>query len=67
MRFLEDLGRYLILMRQVFHRPEKYNMYWKEIMRQMNDIGVGSLPIVFSHFHLSWCRFGGTIFLSTGR
>jgi phospholipid/cholesterol/gamma-HCH transport system permease protein len=30
----------------MFARPEKLSMYWKEIARQMNDIGVGSLVIV---------------------
>jgi len=40
------LGRYLLLMRRMFGRPEKFSMYWKETMRQMNDIGVGSLVIV---------------------
>jgi len=40
------LGRYLLLMRRMFARPEKFSMYWKETMRQMNDIGVGSLVIV---------------------
>ncbi len=27
-------------------RPEKFSMYYKETMRQMNDIGIGSLIIV---------------------
>jgi len=27
-------------------KPEKWSMYWKETMRQMNDIGIGSLVIV---------------------
>lgn len=30
----------------MFARPEKLSMYWKETMRQMNDIGVGSIVIV---------------------
>ena len=30
----------------VFSRPEKFSMYYKETIRQMNDIGVGSLIIV---------------------
>lgn len=30
----------------MFTRPEKFRMYWKELMRQMNDIGVGSMAIV---------------------
>jgi phospholipid/cholesterol/gamma-HCH transport system permease protein len=33
-------------MRQVFSKPENMRMYWKETMRQMNDIGIGSLIIV---------------------
>lgn len=44
--YLYHFGRYLSMMRQAFGRPEKFSMYWKETMRQMNDIGVGSLIIV---------------------
>ncbi|MBX2815743.1 MAG: ABC transporter permease [Saprospiraceae bacterium] len=40
------LGRYVMMMRQAFSRPEKFSMYWKETVRQMYDIGVGSLIIV---------------------
>jgi phospholipid/cholesterol/gamma-HCH transport system permease protein len=29
-----------------FSKPEKFSMYYKETLRQMNDIGVGSLTIV---------------------
>lgn len=43
---LYNFGRYLIMMGTAFSRPEKASMYWKETMRQMNDIGVGSLIIV---------------------
>ena len=31
---------------QTFSRPEKTSMYWRETVRQMYDIGVGSLLIV---------------------
>jgi phospholipid/cholesterol/gamma-HCH transport system permease protein len=44
--YLYHIGRYLIMLGQTFKRPEKFSMYWKETMRQMNDIGVGSLIIV---------------------
>lgn len=44
--YLYHFGRYLVMMRQALKRPEKFSMYWKETMRQMNDIGVGSLIIV---------------------
>lgn len=45
-QFLHHFGRYILMMRATFSRPENVNMYYKETMRQMNDIGVGSLPIV---------------------
>ncbi len=35
-----------MLLRSALSRPEKFSMYWKETMRQMNDIGIGSLIIV---------------------
>lgn len=44
--FLFHLGRYVIMMRTAFYRPERVSMYYKETMRQMNDIGIGSLLIV---------------------
>ncbi|WP_442985432.1 MlaE family ABC transporter permease [Saprospira sp. CCB-QB6] len=40
------LGRYFILMKSMFAKPERFSMYWKATARQMNDIGVGSLIIV---------------------
>ena len=46
LNFLFHFGRYLTLMKTTFSKPEKFSMYWKETMRQMNDIGIGSLVIV---------------------
>ncbi|HQW12135.1 MAG TPA: ABC transporter permease [Saprospiraceae bacterium] len=40
------LGRYLEMLWQGFAIPERTNMYWKETVRQMHDIGIGSLLIV---------------------
>ena len=34
------------MLRSLFTRVERPSMYWKETLRQMNDIGVGSLGIV---------------------
>lgn len=34
------------MLKLTFGRPERVNMYWKETMRMMNDIGIGSLIIV---------------------
>lgn len=45
-RTLEDLGKYVNLLLSMFSRPEKLSMYWKEMLRQMDDIGIGSIIIV---------------------
>lgn len=44
--FFYNFGRYVMMMRSVFSKPEKFSMYWKETLRQMDDIGVGSLVVV---------------------
>jgi len=46
MKYLKDLGTYLLMLKNIFSKPEKFSMYWKETLRQMNHIGVGSLIIV---------------------
>lgn len=43
---LFHLGRYINMMRIVVARPDRFNMFWKELVRQMYDIGIGSLLIV---------------------
>ncbi len=44
--FLENFGRYILMLGRGFTRPEKWNMFLKEIIRQMYDIGIGSMIIV---------------------
>lgn len=39
-------GRYILLLKQAFSRPDNIKIYWKETLRQMDDIGIGSLVIV---------------------
>jgi phospholipid/cholesterol/gamma-HCH transport system permease protein len=46
MKFISDIGRYLLMLKGMFSRPENAKMYWKEFMHQCSDIGVGSLGIV---------------------
>ncbi|MEM9990466.1 MAG: ABC transporter permease [Bacteroidota bacterium] len=46
MKVLHALGKYIMLLGTTFSRPEKFSMYYKETLRQMNDIGIGSLVIV---------------------
>ena len=44
--FIEELGKYLAMLASLFTKPERFSMYWKETMRQMVNIGIGSLIIV---------------------
>lgn len=46
MNFFTEFGRYLLLMKGMFSRPENGKMYWKEFMHQCSEIGIGSLGIV---------------------
>ncbi len=46
MDFFTQFGRYLLLMKGMFSRPENGKMYWKELMHQCVEIGIGSLGIV---------------------
>lgn len=46
MNFFYHFGKYLILLKSTFVKPEKFYMYWKEAIRQMEQIGVGSLSII---------------------
>ena len=45
-RFLSHLGKYLLMIKGMFSRPENGKLYWKEFMHQCSEIGIGSLPIV---------------------
>jgi phospholipid/cholesterol/gamma-HCH transport system permease protein len=46
MTIFSDIGRYLLMIRSMFSRPENPKMYWKELIHQCTEIGVGSLGIV---------------------
>ncbi len=46
MNIIKDLGRYLLMLKNMFSKPENTKMYWKEFMRQCAEIGIGSLGIV---------------------
>lgn len=46
MTIFSDIGRYLLMIKGMFSRPENGKMYWKEFMHQCAEIGIGSLGIV---------------------
>lgn len=43
---VEHIGRYLKWQVSMFTKPEKLSMYYRETIRQMYDIGIGSMSIV---------------------
>jgi len=46
MSLLNDIGRFLFMLKGMFKRPENGKMYWREFMHQCTEIGFGSLGIV---------------------
>ena len=46
MRLLFHFGRYVMMLGHVFARPENWGMYRHELFRQMNNIGIQSIPVV---------------------
>ena len=49
-----SLGRYILLLRLSFRKPEKFSVYWAEVMREMVSQGIGSLGIICYYFGIYW-------------
>jgi phospholipid/cholesterol/gamma-HCH transport system permease protein len=41
-----SFGKYILLLRLSFRKPEKFSVYWAEVMREMVSVGIGSLGII---------------------
>ena len=46
MKFLFHFGRYLSMLRQAFQRPEKQSIYFRQVMVEMESLGLASVGIV---------------------
>ncbi len=46
MQLIKDLGKFISWLPDIFSKPENWGMYYKETIRQMYDIGIGSMSIV---------------------
>ncbi len=46
MKFLEQAGEYFILLYRVFSKPEKFSIYYKQTIREIEKIGINSFGIV---------------------
>src|SRR6187551_1727999 len=46
MTFFSEIGKFVLMIKGMFSKPENGKMYWKEFMHQCSEIGIGSLGIV---------------------
>jgi len=45
-KFFTDTGKFILMLKGMFSKPENWKMYWKEFMHQCSEIGIGALGIV---------------------
>lgn len=45
-KFLTQFGRYFLLMKKVFSKPEKPSIYYKQTMREIVYLGINSIGII---------------------
>ena len=45
-KWLTTAGRYTILMKRTFARPERFRMFFKQYVKEMAQLGVDSIGIV---------------------
>ena len=46
MKYLYHIGRYCMLMFKVFSWPEKFRMYYRQLMKEVENLGISSVGIV---------------------
>ncbi|MBP7728952.1 MAG: ABC transporter permease [Bacteroidia bacterium] len=46
MNWMFHMGRYWSFIRDLLSKPEKFSIYWKQLVREMDNFGWGSLGIV---------------------
>ncbi|MCD6332045.1 MAG: ABC transporter permease [Bacteroidales bacterium] len=46
MKLFYHLGRYFLLLRRIFSKPENHRLYFKQVIHEMDKLGVASLGIV---------------------
>ena len=61
MNYIEHIGKYFLMLGQVFRRPQKTRIFYESLMREIEELGLKSLGIVmFIAFFI-----GGVIALQT--
>ena len=44
--YVFHLGKYVLFLKGMFSKPDKWPVFFRRVMDEMNNIGIGSLPIV---------------------
>ncbi|MCI2229737.1 ABC transporter permease [Polaribacter sp. MSW13] len=61
MKYLEDIGKYFMMLGQVFKRPQKGRVFYEALIKEIEELGLKSLGIImFISFFI-----GGVIALQT--
>lgn len=45
-KFFSEIGRYILLMRRVFVKPDQWKMFFRQYPKELEKLGLQSLPIV---------------------
>ena len=61
MNYIEHIGKYFMMLGQVFKRPQKRKIFWEMLFREIEDLGLKSLGIImFISFFI-----GGVVAIQT--
>ncbi len=63
MKYLESIGKYSLMLKQVFKKPQKPKIFWENYFKEVEDLGIKSIGLVgFISFFI-----GGVVTIQTAR
>jgi len=63
MKHLESIGKYFLMLRQVFTKPQKPKIFWENYFKEIEDLGIKSIGLIsFISFFI-----GGVVAIQTAR
>jgi phospholipid/cholesterol/gamma-HCH transport system permease protein len=63
MKLLETIGKYFLMLRQVFTKPQKPKIFWENYFKEIEDLGIKSIGLIsFISFFI-----GGVVAIQTAR
>ena len=61
--YLESIGKYALMLKQVFKKPQKPKIFWENYFKEVEDLGIKSIGLVsFISFFI-----GGVVTIQTAR